>query len=228
MKNLFSIILLFAVSTAFAQRVDETDTLQVSGRITLRAVMVDSISVVIPSSGQTHREVPTDKAVSNYVATQIATVPNQTISVASNTVTLSGSGGSVTIAGAGINTVGTAGTTITVTGTEVDGSTSNELQTISRTSNTNDVVLSNSGGTVKINDFWETRTVTWSAGAATATISGTIPANLTDILVTRNGLNYVVGTSGCSGCNVTLATATLTFPSNLSSGEQIVVRIAKQ
>lgn len=55
----------------------------------------------------------------------------QTLSVAANTATLSNSGGSVTIAGAGINTVGTAGTTITVTGTEIDGSTTNELQTLS-------------------------------------------------------------------------------------------------
>lgn len=64
------------------------------------------------------------------VADQSATNELQTLSVASNTATLSNSGGSVTIAGGGINTVGTAGSTITVTGTEVDGSISNELQTI--------------------------------------------------------------------------------------------------
>lgn len=72
----------------------------------------------------------------------------QTLSVATNTATLSNSGGSVTIAGAGINTVGTAGTTITVTGTEVDGSVSNELQTLS--TGTNTLTLSNGGGTVTV------------------------------------------------------------------------------
>lgn len=72
----------------------------------------------------------------------------QTLSVAANTATLSNSGGSVTIAGAGINTVGTAGTTITVTGTEVDGSTTNELQTLS--TGTNTLTLSNGGGTVTV------------------------------------------------------------------------------
>jgi hypothetical protein len=55
----------------------------------------------------------------------------QTLSTATNTVTLSNSGGSFTIAGAGINTVGTVGSTITVTGTEVDGSTTNEIQNLS-------------------------------------------------------------------------------------------------
>jgi len=59
----------------------------------------------------------------------------QTISVATNTVTLSNSGGSFTIVGGGINTVGTAGTTITITGTEVDGSTTNEIELPSQTGN---------------------------------------------------------------------------------------------
>jgi hypothetical protein len=72
----------------------------------------------------------------------------QTLSVVTNTATLSSGGGSVTIAGAGINTVGTAGTTITVTGTEVDGSVSNELQTLS--TGTNTLTLSNGGGTVTV------------------------------------------------------------------------------
>jgi hypothetical protein len=82
------------------------------------------------------------------VADSSATNELQTLSVAANTATLSNGGGSVTIAGAGINTVGTAGTTITVTGTEVDGSVSNELQTIS--TGTNTLTLSNGGGTVTV------------------------------------------------------------------------------
>jgi len=64
------------------------------------------------------------------VADQSATNEIQTLSVATNTATLSNSGGSVTIAGGGINSASTAGSTITVTGTEVDGSTTNEIQTI--------------------------------------------------------------------------------------------------
>jgi hypothetical protein len=82
------------------------------------------------------------------VADSSSTNELQTLSVAANTATLSSGGGSVTIAGAGINTVGTAGTTITVTGTEVDGSVSNELQTLS--TGTNTLTLSNGGGTVTV------------------------------------------------------------------------------
>jgi hypothetical protein len=82
------------------------------------------------------------------VADSSATNELQTLSVATNTATLSSGGGSVTIAGAGINTVGTAGTTITVTGTEVDGSVSNELQTLS--TGTNTLTLSDGGGTVTV------------------------------------------------------------------------------
>ena len=69
-------------------------------------------------------------SVSITLADSSATNELQTISVASGTTTLSNSGGSMTIAGAGINSVGTSGSTITITGTEVDGSVSNELQTV--------------------------------------------------------------------------------------------------
>jgi len=92
-----------------------------------------------------------------------ATNELQTLSVAANTATLSNSGGSVTIAGAGINTVGTAGTTITVTGTEVDGSITNELQTLS--TGTNTLTLSNGGGTVTV----DTDPSTDITGSGTAT-----------------------------------------------------------
>ena len=91
-----------------------------------------------------------------------ATNELQMLSVAANTATLSNSGGSVTIAGAGINTVGTAGTTITVTGTEIDGSTTNELQTLS--TGTNTLTLSNGGGTVTV-DTDPTNDVTGSGAS---------------------------------------------------------------
>jgi hypothetical protein len=52
----------------------------------------------------------------------------QTLSVSANTVTLSNSGGSFTVAGAGIASANTSGSTITITATEVDGSTTNEIE----------------------------------------------------------------------------------------------------
>ncbi len=149
----------------------------------------------------------------------------QTISTASNTVTLSNGGGTVTIAGAGINTVGTSGTTITVTGTEVDGSTTNEIQTVSRNVATNNIVtLSLSGGTVNVEDLFVEGTATFTAGQTTASMSGTLPAENAKIWVYRNGVRYVVGASGCSGCNVTRSGATLTFARAITTGEVITFK----
>jgi len=106
----------------------------------------------------------------------------QTLSVAANTATLSAGGGSVTIAGAGINTVGTAGTTITVTGTEVDGSVSNELQTLS--TGTNTLTLSNGGGTVTV-DTDPASDITGSG------VSGRVPYfNGTQTVTSSDNLQY--------------------------------------
>jgi hypothetical protein len=54
----------------------------------------------------------------------------------------------LTIAGAGIATTSVSGDTLTITATEVDGSVSNELQTLSGTGSA--VTLSNGGGTLNI------------------------------------------------------------------------------
>ncbi len=149
----------------------------------------------------------------------------QTISAASNVVTLSAGGGTVTIAGAGINSVSTASNTITVTGTEVDGSTTNEIQTVSRNVATNNIVtLSLSGGTVNIEDLFVEGTATFTAGQTTATMGGTLPAENAKLWVFRNGIRYLVGSSGCSGCNVTRSGATLTFTRAISTGEVITFK----
>jgi hypothetical protein len=110
---------------------------------------INDVQLTSPTTGQTliYNSV-TDVWSNQTPADPSSTNELQTLSVAANTATLSNSGGSVTIAGAGINTVGTAGTTITVTGTEVDGSVSNELQTLS--TGTNTLTLSNGGGTVTV------------------------------------------------------------------------------
>lgn len=149
----------------------------------------------------------------------------QTISAASNVVTLSNGGGTFTIAGAGINTVATATNTITITGTEVDGSTTNEIQTVSRNVATNNIVtLSLSGGTVNVEDLFVEGTATFTAGQTTATMSGTLPSENAKIWVYRNGVRYAVGATGCSGCNVTRSGATLTFARALVSGETVTFK----
>lgn len=125
----------------------------------------------------------------------------QTIAVTGTTTgitTLSNSGGSMTIAGAGINTVGVAGSTITITGTEVDGSTSNELQTLSGSGTTTPIItLSNSGGNFSIT----------GAGIAAASRSGTdITITATEVDgSTSNELQTLANTSNSTTHTVTLS-----------------------
>jgi len=59
----------------------------------------------------------------------------------------------VSITGAGINAVSGTYPNFTITGTEVDGSTTNELQTISYNSGTNTLSLSDGGGTADLSNL---------------------------------------------------------------------------
>ena len=76
----------------------------------------------------------------------------------SYTNTLSNSGGSFTIQAGGINAISHSAGTLTITATEVDGSTSNELQTLSFGSST--LSLSNGGGSVSQDNlnYWKSVT----------------------------------------------------------------------
>jgi hypothetical protein len=143
------------------------------------------------------------------VADSSATNELQTLSVATNTATLSNSGGSVTIAGAGINTVGTAGTTITVTGTEVDGSVSNELQTLS--TGTNTLTLSNGGGTVTV-DTDPSDDVTGSGTAGQVTFWNGTNSITGDNSFTWNNTNgLIVGGIQYNGYGTSLSTTGVGF-----------------
>lgn len=99
-------------------------------------------------------------------------------------------GGTATIAGAGINTVSQSGGTITVTGTEVDGSTSNELQTVSFTSPNLSISSGNSADLSTLYSF--------STGLANT--SNTVTANLSTGV---SGGQSAIGGTG-SGENLTL------------------------
>ena len=102
-----------------------------------------------------------------------------------------------------------------------------EAQTISRGASDNIITLTG-GSTAIVEDLFETQDATFTAGQTTATTSLTLPTENTKILVTRNGMIYKVGASGCSGCNVTRATTTFTFARALSSGEVVTIKCPKQ
>ncbi len=115
----------------------------------------------------------------------------------SYTNTLSNSGGSFTLQAAGIAAISHTTGTVTITATEVDGSTSNELQTIANTSDatSHTVTLSNSGGTVQLvegTNISLTTSGTSGAGVVTISASGGTP---TAYSIVRG---YVEGQTGTS------------------------------
>jgi hypothetical protein len=124
----------------------------------------------------------------------------QTLSVASNTATLSNSGGSVTIAGAGINTVSTSGTTITVTGTEVDGSTTNELQNLSLTGQSLGI-SSGTGVTLPVINVSAGTGISVSASAGNYTVTNTGDLSAT------NELQTIANTSDPTSHTATLSSS---------------------
>lgn len=92
------------------------------------------------------------------------------------TNTLSNGGGSFSITGAGIAAVSQTAGAVTVTATEVDGSVTNEIQTVANTSDatSHTVTLSNSGGSIQlVEGSGVTLTTTGTSGAGVVTIAST-------------------------------------------------------
>lgn len=140
-----------------------------------------------------------DGSVTNEGSLTVGAGTGSTSLISSNT---SGST-DVTITAAGINTISEVGNVITLTATEVDGSITNELQTIDNTSDatSHTVTLSNSGGSLQ---FIEGTGITLTTGGTglngTVTLANTI-TQYTDELaqdavggIFNASLTYVDGT----------------------------------
>jgi len=133
-----------------------------------------------------------------------------TFSGASSPVTLNSSTGTdVTFTAGGINSFSATGTNITITATEVDGSTTNELQTLSNTSNstTHTATLSNSGGSLQLAEGANiSLTTTGTTADGIVTIAGNAGT------VTSVGLALPTSVFDISGSPVTSSgTLTATF-----------------
>lgn len=147
--------------------IQRVDTFQIVGGDLIISLLNDgvpysSVTLPVPTGAETIINAGTGISVtgsgtigSPYIVTN--TLPHiatdLTFSGASSPVTLNSSTGTdVTITAGGINSFSATGTNITITATEVDGSTTNELQTLANTSDatSHTATLSNSGGSIKL------------------------------------------------------------------------------
>jgi len=141
-----------------------------------------------------------DGNVSNEGSLTVAAGASNTSIINSNT---SGQTG-VTLTAAGILTISESGNVITLTGTEVDGSTTNELQTFANTSNatTHTVTLSNSGGSIQLAE----------GAGITLTTTGTTGDGIVTIAATGGGITGAQNGLYVSGSNVRMGTNPLIEP----------------
>lgn len=151
-----------------------TNTLSNSGgSFTLQSGGIVSLSHTTGTTTISATEV--DGSITNEGSLTVGAGGANSSTIVSNT---SGST-AVTVAGAGIVTVTESGSTITVTGTEVDGSTTNELQTLNSTGDatSHTATLSSSGGSLKLKEGANVTLTTDVTGLnGEVTIAATIPA----------------------------------------------------
>lgn len=75
---------------------------------------------------------------------------------------------------------------------------------------------------------WSWRTSGYTVGAFDFFISGTVPSDLTKVVVLRNGIQYKVGLPGCGDCGAVYNVSTNTFSVSRSwlSGETLQVKVS--
>ena len=102
-------------------------------------------------------------------------VTNEVLTVSDGTDSEALGGQTLTFEGSGITTVDytPATNTLTINSTEVDGSTSNEIQALSYNPTTDEISLSLGGGTIDISEVnTDAQTLSWNGGTGEISISG--------------------------------------------------------
>ncbi len=140
-----------------------------------------------------------DGSTSNEIQTLDASGTGPTI-----TLDLSSDASDPTLTGAGIVAIAASGNTITVTGTEVDGSTSNELQTLSASGTTTSYGIDLSGGGGSVN-LIEGSNITIDRTGDDLTINASGGSGSTDLTIGGSGPTYTIESS--SGTDVTIQAA---------------------
>jgi hypothetical protein len=164
-----------------------------SSAVTINAAGILAITESTSSNGGsiTLTATEVDGSISNEGVLSVGAGTGTTSLIQSNS---SGSA-TITLTGAGITTVNESGNTITITSTEVDGSTSNELQTIANTSNstTHTATLSNSGGSIQLAEGTGIGlATTGTALDGVVTITNSAPDQT--VSITGAGISNVTGT----------------------------------
>jgi len=156
--------------------------------------LVEGSGITLTTSGTSLNGIVTVAAVDASASNELQTYAHS--GTTSYTNTLSNSGGSFTLQASGIVSISNSSGTVTIGATEVDGSTSNELQTLASTSDatSHTVTLSNSGGSLQLVE----------GANITLTTSGT-------------GLNGIVTIAATSGGGTDLAFSGTSSPVTLNS-----------
>lgn len=177
--------------------IDDGETLTVNG------AGINSTSLSGNTLTITGTEV--DGSVTNEIQTLDVSGTGPTV-----TLDLSSDASDPTITGAGIAAVTASGNAITITATEVDGSTTNELQTLNNTSDatSHTVTLSNSGGSTQFVEGANiTLTTTGTAADGIVTIAATGGADTDDQNLTIEGAGPTYDIAIDNGTDVSVAGA---------------------
>jgi len=166
--------------------------------------LVEGSGVTLTTSGTSLNGIVTVAAVDASTSNELQTYAHS--GTTSYTNTLSSGGGSFTLQASGIVSLSHSAGTTTISATEVDGSISNELQTLANTSDatSHTVTLSNSGGSVQLVE----------GSGITLTTSGTGLNGIVTIAATASGLNgiYGNGTAGSGSNTLPPGGSTVTIP----------------